>query len=140
MDCVGVDSGAFTINFQATSIALVNDNFANAVTLPASNPQLTAFNTTNATAEASELQLNSSTPMSLWYRFTAPADGKFTIVTNSHAGPAPSYALFTGASVGALTTVSAYAADQSEISIQQGQTFAIALSTSSGQPSAGTFN
>ena len=140
MDCVGVDSGAFTINFQATSIALVNDNFANAVTLPASNPQLTAFNTTNATAEASELQLNSSTPMSLWYRFTAPADGKFTIVTNSHADPAPSYALFTGASVGALTTVSAYAADQSEISIQQGQTFAIALSTSSGQPSAGTFN
>ena len=140
VDGVGAGSGTFTIHFQTTSAALANDNFANAVTLPTSNPQLMAFNTTNATAEASEPQLNSGAPMSLWYRFTAPADGKFSIYTNSNAGPAPSYALFTGASVGALTTVSAYAAEHVEVSIQQGQTFFIALSTPSGQPGSGTFN
>lgn len=89
---------------DATLPPPVNDNFANAINL-ASAGDTQAIGAGTATTEAGEGYGNTQ---SIWYKWTAPADGIVSVLASySSNGSSSVYSvsLFTGTSVGQLTSV-----------------------------------
>jgi hypothetical protein len=101
VDAFRADGGAVTLRVNA---APPNDNFVNAIALSGTSAITNGYNT-NATSEVSEpAHAGFAATDSIWYTWTAPAAGSTTIDTFGSAIDTR-LAIYTGASVGALTLV-----------------------------------
>ena len=101
---------AFALLLPATARAAapVNDAFADAATIAGASTDVTGT-TDQATAEAGEPKIDSSITLSprrtVWYRWTAPADRPVTLTLCNMFSASQQLAVYTGASVAALTRV-----------------------------------
>jgi len=107
--CSGTSTCTLTINsaqtvnaeFAALPPVPANDNFANAVTL--NSPTAVTGTTVNATHESGEPDHASlGSAASIWYKWTAPADGILTLSTQGSSYDTL-LAAYTGSSVSGLT-------------------------------------
>ncbi|HEX8549955.1 MAG TPA: pre-peptidase C-terminal domain-containing protein [Abditibacteriaceae bacterium] len=98
-------SGALTLNWRFTS-APVNDDFAGATTISGASGQINGSNS-NATRETNEPNHSGNAGgASIWYRWTAPANGSVTFSTLG-SNFDTLLAAYSGTSVGALTQIAA---------------------------------
>src|SRR5262245_21902332 len=97
---------AFVVTYSAAASPPANDRFANAITIvPDSGPSVGT--TAEATTEAGEpLALNGgvTTSQTVWWKWVATSTGTFTFAAPSSVA-SPTIAVYTGASVDALTLV-----------------------------------
>jgi hypothetical protein len=89
--------------------APANDNFAGAIDLPGDSGAQSGTNNFSATLEAGEPDINGETN-SVWFKWTAAADGQFTVSTDGSTTPSGAewdaiLGTYTGTSVNALTKV-----------------------------------
>ena len=126
------DTGSYQVAVNPVA-APANDHFANATELTGTSAEVTG-STTDASRESGEpvhCTSTSSSPGSIWYRWTAPASGKVTLDYGTSFGGA-SGAVYTGTAVGQLTTVvksSDYVAWQKSLTFNAtaGTTYRIAM-------------
>ncbi len=84
----------------------VNDDFANATALDLGGAIGTSVNATHETGEPEHVRSGVGSLHSVWYRWTAPADGMLTLKTQG-SGFDTLLAVYTGSSVSALSPVAA---------------------------------
>ena len=131
VDSVGGGGGAFSVEFQQQPAPLLNDNLSGALVSSAASGSFNA-ETTNATAEAGEPQIDGSAPKSVWFRLTAPQTGKLTMFITSSVGAEAKCAAFSGSTVGSLATIADYASQQ-KVLVTAGQVLYVAVATPAGQ-------
>jgi hypothetical protein len=103
----------------------VNDGFADAVALDGDSPTATGTNV-GATKEPGEPQhAGGAGGASVWYSWTAPADGSLQLSTAGSQFPTL-LGVYTGDSVGALSEVGSGAAG-AQVDVQEGTTYRIAI-------------
>ncbi len=101
VDGSGSDTGAVALNVSPVVVP-VNDNFANRIALTGTSLSTTGTNV-GATSETGE-PAQGGTINSVWWSWTAPSTGQFTIDTIG--SPLDTYlSVFTGAAVNALTLI-----------------------------------
>jgi subtilisin family serine protease/outer membrane protein assembly factor BamB len=101
---IGGKAGASGLTLLDVGAIPANDNFANAQTLTGRTALIKAANA-QATLEPGEPRIRNFTGgKSLWYRWTAPASGRFQFALSSD-GFDPLLAVYTGNAVNALTLV-----------------------------------
>ena len=112
---------------------MLNDDFSGALVSSAASGSFNA-ETTNATAELGEPQIDGSAPKSVWFRLTAPQTGKLNVAITSSIGAEAKCAVFSGSTVGSLTTIAGYAS-QRKVLVTAGQVLYVAVATPTGQSS-----
>ena len=106
VDGYGGAEGTVTLHVNVSNIAPGNDDFANRATLTGTSFSTNAANV-NASAEANEPNHAGRTATkSLWWKWTAPADGRVTIRTAGSSIDTV-LAVYTGASLATLSVVAA---------------------------------
>lgn len=85
--------------------APANDNFANAVPVPATTPSTTNVDTTGATTEPGEPLPCGALGATVWYNWTPAISGTAVINTLGSAHPDPVLAAYTGNSLTMLTNL-----------------------------------
>jgi hypothetical protein len=130
--------GAFQLQLRALNPP-ANDDFANAVTIPSSLPQTVNGTNVDATGQPGEpnhfLPSSSGAQASVWYSWTATADGPIRLNACSTNGPGPvAIAVYTGADVSSLTPVAWFQSCRDYFDATNGQQYMFALDTSGGLP------
>jgi hypothetical protein len=100
VDGEGGDSGTFTLTWNGPP---ANDNFSSATTIVGTNGSVDGTNV-GATGERHEPNISSSPLASVWYSWTAPNTGTY-VFDLCGANFDTTLGVYTGASVGSLTTV-----------------------------------
>jgi hypothetical protein len=134
------------LNLLAAQGAPSNDAFANATALSGSGGQSTGWNY-NATQETGEpSHAGDSGGRSIWWRWTAPADGVLSLDSHDSAFDTL-LGVYAGESVSALTTVAANDDDGSagnasglSATVTAGTTYHVAVDGKSGASGAATLN
>jgi hypothetical protein len=116
-----------------------NDNFTNAVALAGSPTSVVGYNR-GARAEVGENLPFPRVGKSVWYTWTAPSSGAFSIQANGNRGFYPTVTVFTGSSLGTLSTAAGGYNDSVYLSAVGGQVYRIAVDGSYwNYPSDGGF-
>lgn len=101
-DDAGVSTPSDPVWFEVSYPGPSNDNFADRIDFTGSSVTVTGT-TANATFEAGETSYVS--PRSIWWAWTAPESGDFTLTVKSDPGYWPSLAVFTGSTLATLNLV-----------------------------------
>lgn len=123
------DVGSFTLNWSL-AIPPANDNFANATVISGATGAASA-STALATQQTDEYWGYSK---SVWYRWTAPASGKYVFDTRGAARPTLIY-VFTGTAITELVSVDLSSSYSSlsehlvKVDVSAGTTYQIQIST-----------
>lgn len=105
MDTFNVNGGTFTLRLQRTQAGAVNDNFADATSMPGTSPAtLTGQTNIAATAETNEPDhAGFMARRSVWYTFVPDTTGLYALYTCGTSSKI--LAVYTGDSINALTPV-----------------------------------
>ena len=92
--------------------APANDNFADAINLPGSSGTQTGTDNIDATSEVGEPALAGDITKTVWFKWTSPGNGDFTVGTLGSRNAVPAefdtvLGIYTGSSLGALTPLGA---------------------------------
>jgi autotransporter-associated beta strand protein len=114
---LAVAVGAWLAGGTALAAPPVNDDFANAIVLPGVTGTQTGTNTAEATSQVGEpvAQLFQTLPVNtVWFKWTCPEDGQFTVRTDGSTDTAPTpgewdaiLGIYSGAALNALTPLGA---------------------------------
>jgi hypothetical protein len=125
-----VTLGAFQLQLRALNPP-VNDDFANSVAIPSVLPQVVSGTNVDATGEPGEpnhfFPFSSGARASVWYSWTATADGPIRINACANNGPEPTViAVYTGSDVASLTPVGWFQSCRAYFDATNGQVYRIA--------------
>jgi autotransporter-associated beta strand protein len=121
----------------AALAAPANDDFANAIDLPNNSGIQTGTGTLDATSEVGEPVLLDAMNKTVWFKWTAPASGNFTLSTFGSTSPSGSewdavLEIYSGTTLTALTPVGNSPTDNSNeeirtISVSAGDTYYVQI-------------
>ena len=100
---LAVAAALLSLTFREAAAAPSNDSFSSPATA-SPLPYLTTVDTTTATMQTGEPHPCSTVAKTVWYRFTAPASGKYIINTYNSSFDTV-LAVYTGSSLTSLSTV-----------------------------------
>jgi hypothetical protein len=125
-----VTLGAFQLQLRALNPP-ANDDFANSTQIPSGLPQMVGGTNVDATGEPGEpshfYPLTTGARASVWYSWTATADGPIRINACANNGPEPTViAVYTGTDVASLTPVAWFQSCRDYFDAVNGTTYRIA--------------